>query len=458
MPLIGPDSEIKVWAIGLDPVTATTDGYVAGHATRGKIGTAAGNKLRDSAATATTDLSPFVTQIRIDRGRRNMLEQPEPGRCVITLDATDRRFDPLHNAGPYNGGVSKQRFRRMLPIVVAVTGLLRADGQPFTRTLPLFSGWIDDIDYQYGPAGTLFSADVTCIDAFGLLADVTLPATDQPYGAGDTLTARMVRLCEAAGLTGSWSTPGLTVNPGAPGRYGWVACADGFMTLQGITQQTNALTAVKTTAASSGGWVWCANDGAVKWHGNIDTLPTTTGVPASDVWSTAVTSSRPIQPNSRETVPSGENNPSVVGNALPVNPSPRIDPDSWVTTVRLARIGGTERVGVATGIDTAARSELARTDLVNDNDSDVQALCSQTIDRYGRRPPVKVTFDLEPWLGDMAMFAALQDINTFFTWTWSAVGLELSGPLLAISHDIRPGRDWRARLTVCEWVTETFYS
>lgn len=449
MPLLGPSPEVRVWAYGLQPETATTDSLIVGHPTRGRIGVTANNRLRADRLSGRTDISCFVTSVRIDRGRRGSLEQAEPGRCVITLDATDRRFDPIFNAGAYSGGVRRQLFRRMTPIMVAVAGLTRPDGAAFTRDLPLFAGWVDEVRFTYGPTGALFTAEVSCMDALGMMADVT---TQTVAGSGDreTLSARMTRLVDAAGLAG-----GFDYATGTQGRWGYKALADARFPLQPVAQGVSVLAAAKVAAASSDALVWAANDGAVKWQ-PVTAPPRVVGALVSDAYSASSTTIN--MPDSVLPVVSQELTADVIGNALPSLQSPQIDTDSWVTTVRLTRVGGTEQVAVSAGVDADGRSELNRSDMINVDDGDVRTIAATIIARSGDRPPLTVSLEVEPFLSDMAMFLALMDLNGLVAWEWTQVGMSMIGVLLSVSHDIRPGREWRCRLVVSEWTASTWAS
>jgi hypothetical protein len=457
-------TKVVVLAADLDPVGATPDGLILGHPTRGKIGAAANNKLRPSGTV--TDLSCFVTRISISRGRRTILEAPDPGRCVVSFESTDRRFDPLSTTGAYSGGVGRNRFRRMLPMMVAVTNLNKDNppSGPATvdgRNYPLFAGWVDNVDYTYDPTGSLFRAEVTLIDAFGLLASVDLNAAERVYGGGDTLSARMERWAEVANIGGGVAgTDGLVASTTflsfPQQRYGLREMSDAQFELQSTNFSANALTAVKQTAASSDAWVWAASDGPLSWRA-IPTpvtglqrpiAPPGAGITTS--WFTDDPGSTTTDVIMRSDTMSWTLSPN---KAFVSNPNPKLDPQSWANVIKMSRAGGTEQTKVAEQVDTDGRVEFNRSDLLNNNDGDVATIAQRLVDRHGSRPPIVVSFDVEPWLSDAALYAALiNDLGDMVTWEWTQVGLDVRGPILAISHEISPGVDWRMSVTVCEWL------
>ena len=78
-----------------------------------------------------TDITPYVREVSIRRGRVHELEVTQAGECVVRLANTDRRFDPTHASGPYYGNL-----RPMTRIRVRATHA--------STTYDLFTGYVED--------------------------------------------------------------------------------------------------------------------------------------------------------------------------------------------------------------------------------------------------------------------------------------------------------------------------
>lgn len=107
---------------------------------------------------AATDVTTYVRNLSIRRGRSRELDQFTSGQCSFTLDNRDRRFDPLNTTGPYYG-----KIRPRLQVTVVSDGI------------NLFSGFIEDWNYDYNRSGDSV-ADVVCIDGLALLSQTNLAA------------------------------------------------------------------------------------------------------------------------------------------------------------------------------------------------------------------------------------------------------------------------------------------
>ena len=99
-----------------------------------------------------TDLSEYAETVTIHRGRHNALDEIETGVATITLDNTERTFDPLHGGSPFAGSILPGK--RMAVEVDGIT---------------IFDGNIDDWDLEYR-AGSTPTATAIVFDALGTLA------------------------------------------------------------------------------------------------------------------------------------------------------------------------------------------------------------------------------------------------------------------------------------------------
>jgi hypothetical protein len=442
-------AEVRVYAYGLEPETVpTSGGLIVGHPTRGQIGAAASNSLRSivdaNGRMYPSDLSCYVTSIDIERGRQRATESFDAGQMVLELDAADRRFDPLYTGGAYNGGVNKQLFRRGTPIVACVSQLKTSTDAISAQEFPLFSGWVDRVEFTYSPSGTLFTARVTCLDAFTALTRVDLNAADITYGAGELLGARVQRWMEVAGLIAvapapapltSW-TASYYAGPNQYRRYGTVQELDGVYELQGTQLEANALAAIKQAAASSDAWVMVNAKGDVCWGSGhaIFTGSVTFGDTATAGYTQTV----------------GTEVFAVASGVAPISAvMPLLDTEDYYNVARFARDGGTMQTSIVAS-DDEFRVQQNRTDLINTSDADVRAVADLFTERHAT-PPVNCRFTTDPWTNDAAMLAACYlELTRVVRWQWAAAGLDVDGFISGISHQIRPGNQWQATYTITQ--------
>jgi hypothetical protein len=102
------------------------------------------------------DITPRLVTTQIRRGKTQALDRIDAGVVSITVDNSDRTFDPLFEAGPYFGQLIPRRSVRVT-----------ANGQP------VFVGFIDDFDIQYEP-GVQSVVRIDVSDAFSVLANAGL--------------------------------------------------------------------------------------------------------------------------------------------------------------------------------------------------------------------------------------------------------------------------------------------
>ena len=71
------------------------------------------NGALDYNPTVWTDITSYVRNMTIRRGRTDEIEDFTAGSCSLTVDNRDRRFDPLNTASPYNGKLLARRQIRI---------------------------------------------------------------------------------------------------------------------------------------------------------------------------------------------------------------------------------------------------------------------------------------------------------------------------------------------------------
>jgi len=102
------------------------------------------------------DITPRLVNASIKRGKNQALNRIDAGITSITVDNSDREFDPLYENGPYFGQLVPRRSVRVS-----------------ANNLPVFEGFIDDFDIQYEP-GVQSVVRIESSDALSVLANSEL--------------------------------------------------------------------------------------------------------------------------------------------------------------------------------------------------------------------------------------------------------------------------------------------
>jgi hypothetical protein len=102
------------------------------------------------------DITPRLVNTTIRRGKNNALDRIDAGMTSITVDNSDRTFDPLYENGPYFGQLIPRRSVRVS-----------------ANDKPVFEGFIDDFDIQYEP-GVQSVVRIEVSDALSVLANSEL--------------------------------------------------------------------------------------------------------------------------------------------------------------------------------------------------------------------------------------------------------------------------------------------
>src|SRR3990167_562908 len=120
-----------------------------------------------SSTYAWTDITDYVYSINTRRGRQRQLESFQAGTLTITLDNSDRRFDPTNLSGPYVVA-GESGIAPMLPVQVIATNNV--------VTYPMFRGYADSWDINWN--GTEDSvATLQATDGFKVLSAYNQDAT-----------------------------------------------------------------------------------------------------------------------------------------------------------------------------------------------------------------------------------------------------------------------------------------
>ena len=147
-----------------------------------------------------TDISAYVMGIDlIQGGRATGLDQFAPGTLRLTLNNSDRRFDPLYSSGAYYPNVLPRKKIRVRATYSAVT-------------YDLWCGYVDGWPTTYEPSNTLAICNVNATDGFKILARARLPITGVAVGAQETVAARIGRLLDYA----AWPAADRTLDADSP--------------------------------------------------------------------------------------------------------------------------------------------------------------------------------------------------------------------------------------------------
>lgn len=106
------------------------------------------------------EVTQYVRDINVRRGRGNDLQQFPSGSATLTLDNRTRLFDPFNTASIHYGNLKP---RRQIKIV----------GQWAGVTYPIFRGFIAGWPVGYSDGGKDSTVQIDCFDALGLLGAET---------------------------------------------------------------------------------------------------------------------------------------------------------------------------------------------------------------------------------------------------------------------------------------------
>ena len=104
------------------------------------------------------DITDRLVTAQIRRGKSQALDRIDAGVISVTVDNSDRTFDPLYENGPYFGQLIPRRSVRVT-----------------SNSVPVFVGFIDDFDIQYEP-GVQSVVRIDASDALSVLTNAGLEA------------------------------------------------------------------------------------------------------------------------------------------------------------------------------------------------------------------------------------------------------------------------------------------
>jgi hypothetical protein len=190
------------------------------------------------------DITEYVTNININRGRSTQLDTFPSSSCTVISDdrAADRFFDPLNTASSwYSGGTVGIAPRRKFEVYGGTAG-----------TTAMFTGFVYDLNMDYEEPN-LSTATIVATDGLGQLGETVLTA----FNPSSQLTsARVSAILDRPEV--SFSTATRSIETGVA-TCGTVAYEDA----------TNVLTALQDVATAEGGRLFVDRSGNLNFDARI---------------------------------------------------------------------------------------------------------------------------------------------------------------------------------------------
>jgi hypothetical protein len=173
------------------------------------------------------DITNRLMAASTTRGKSEALDRIDAGTIDITVDNSDRVFDPLYSAGPYFGQLIPGREVR-----VSCNGY------------PVIYGFIDDLGIAYQPSNRSV-VSIQSSDALKTITANNLPATSVPSELSGARVTRILDLPEVA-----WPSDKRSIDTG-----------DTLLSNVAITQGAQAVSYLQLIGTSEAGEVFISKDG-----------------------------------------------------------------------------------------------------------------------------------------------------------------------------------------------------
>lgn len=180
------------------------------------------------------DVSQYVQEISVSRGKRNELEEYDSGNASVVFDNTERIFDPL-GTSPFSQQLLPRRGIRI-----------------YSAGTPVFFGVVEDWNLDYDRSGDSRAIAVST-DRFLLLANQELPQiTNSVQNSGDRVNTILSR------PEVQWPLTERNIDTGA-------------VTLQAdtIDENANVLNYLKLISQSESGSLFIAKDGKLTFQNQL---------------------------------------------------------------------------------------------------------------------------------------------------------------------------------------------
>ena len=202
-----------------------------------------------------TDVSAYVREFNIDRGRQHDLADYQTGTASVLLDNSDDRFNPLNTSSPYYD--SSAGTTKILPFKQ-----IKISAEYDSTTSVLFRGFVTAYPESFGGQGADSSVRIRCVDAFKIFNLNTIGGRGWKIGSSgfsnlgtstrlgysdvqEKSSARIGRLLDAFG----WATADRSISTGD------------LDVIAGVPQTTNLLQAFKDVESAEQGQFYIGADG-----------------------------------------------------------------------------------------------------------------------------------------------------------------------------------------------------
>lgn len=188
------------------------------------------------------DVTQYVRNVSIKRGRSKTLEKFTAGVANIDLDNRNRYFDPLYTGSPYYGNIGPKKQ------------VIISEG-----TAVLFTSNIEDWDYSYSISGDSV-ATVKTIDGFAVIAPTILA---QGTAVSQLTGARVGAVLDSI----DWPTTARTISTG-----------QAMLNADIVGENVNALAYLQQVELSEPGALFIGKTGNVTFKDRNDLQTYTSGV------------------------------------------------------------------------------------------------------------------------------------------------------------------------------------
>jgi hypothetical protein len=150
--------------VAYDSAAYSYDGYDAPLANMPVVGVfIAWTDTPYTVSPAWTEISQYVRQISIRRGRQDDLQQFPPGTASLVLDNRERLFDPFNTS---SANYANLKPRKQIKIVANWAGV----------EYPLYRGFVAGWPVEYTDAGLDSTVTIDCFDLSALIATEQVPS------------------------------------------------------------------------------------------------------------------------------------------------------------------------------------------------------------------------------------------------------------------------------------------
>jgi hypothetical protein len=193
------------------------------------------------------DITDRLVTAQVRRGKSQALDRIDAGVVSVTVDNSDRVFDPLYENGPFFGQLIPRRSVRVT-----------------SNGLPVFVGFIDDFDIQYEPG----VQSVVRIDASDALSVLTNSGLEEFTPDSELSGARINTVLDRPEV--DW-----------PAELRDIDAGNSTMLDSDVAEGTGTLTYLQLVANSEFGTLFLSKDGNITFR-ERNSVPNTPNIVFSD--------------------------------------------------------------------------------------------------------------------------------------------------------------------------------